>query len=111
MGEGIADARFEPLALGRPLTWKYRGQVVPTNKLIQSTLEITERGKDARGRPYAVADASLWVDGKRIYEAKHVAMRIVSGVPTEKRRRRARSQPSIAGSAITDRRGPCPRSR
>ncbi len=87
MGEGILDARFEPLALGRPLTWKYRGQVVPTNKLIQSTMEITERGKDADGNPYAVADASLWVDGKRIYEAKHLAMRIVSGVPTEKRRR------------------------
>jgi 3-hydroxymyristoyl/3-hydroxydecanoyl-(acyl carrier protein) dehydratase/1-acyl-sn-glycerol-3-phosphate acyltransferase len=86
MGEGIADPRFEPLALGRKLTWKYRGQVVPTNKLIQSTLEITERGTDADGHPYAVADASLWVDGKRIYEAKNVAMRIVSGKPPAKAR-------------------------
>src|SRR4029078_10168335 len=31
-GGGSADARCEPLALGKPLTWKYRGQVVPTNK-------------------------------------------------------------------------------
>jgi 3-hydroxymyristoyl/3-hydroxydecanoyl-(acyl carrier protein) dehydratase/1-acyl-sn-glycerol-3-phosphate acyltransferase len=87
MGAGIEEPRFEPLAIGRPLTWKYRGQVVPTNELIQSTMEITERGTDAEGHPYAVADASLWVDGKRIYEAKRLAMRIVSGTPTTKRRR------------------------
>ena len=39
------------------------------------TMDITERGTDERG-PFAVADASLWVDGKRIYEASGLAMRI-----------------------------------
>src|SRR5262249_49686635 len=61
-----------------PHAWKYRGQVVPKNKLISSTLEVVEVGRDERG-VYAISDASLWVDGKRIYEAKGLGMRLVSG--------------------------------
>jgi 3-oxoacyl-(acyl-carrier-protein) synthase/3-hydroxymyristoyl/3-hydroxydecanoyl-(acyl carrier protein) dehydratase len=76
LGEGIANPRFEPIATGRALTWKYRGQVVPQNRVISATLEITEQGRDADGA-YAVAESSLWVDGKRIYHATGVGMRIV----------------------------------
>ncbi len=82
MGEGIDNPRFEPLMLGRPMTWKYRGQVVPKNKLIGTTIEITETGEDEAG-PYAICEASLWVDGKRIYEAKNMGMRITSGGPEQ----------------------------
>jgi acyl transferase domain-containing protein/3-hydroxymyristoyl/3-hydroxydecanoyl-(acyl carrier protein) dehydratase/1-acyl-sn-glycerol-3-phosphate acyltransferase len=78
MDAGMAAPRFEPIALGDALTWKYRGQVVPTNKRITTTLEITERGHDERGR-FVRAVASLWVDGKRIYEASGLGMRIVDG--------------------------------
>ena len=78
MDAGIEQPRFEPIALGETLTWKYRGQVVPTNKLITTTLELTGASRDERGVT-AVARASLWVDGKRIYEAEGLAMRIVSG--------------------------------
>jgi len=78
LDEGIENPRFETLGLGEPMTWKYRGQVIPTNKLISSTLEITEICRDD-GSAKAVANASLWVDGKRIYEASGLAMRIVSG--------------------------------
>lgn len=78
MAEGIQAPRFEPLAIGRAISWKYRGQVVPTNKLISSTMDIIEVGRDEQG-PYVLADASLWVDGKRIYEGKNFGMRIVSG--------------------------------
>ena len=80
MDEGIEDARFESLALERELTWKYRGQVIPTNNLVQVTVDITERGRDERG-PYASANASLWCDGIRIYSAENLGMRIVSGPP------------------------------
>jgi acyl transferase domain-containing protein/3-hydroxymyristoyl/3-hydroxydecanoyl-(acyl carrier protein) dehydratase/1-acyl-sn-glycerol-3-phosphate acyltransferase len=76
--EGIADARFEPIATGRPMTWKYRGQVVPKNRLVTVELDVTERGTDERGR-YAIAEGSLWVDGKRIYGAKNLGMRVVAG--------------------------------
>ncbi len=78
MGAGIPGARFEPLALGAAMTWKYRGQVVPKNKVISTTLDVVETGVDERG-PFAIAEASLWVDGKRIYEASNIGMRIVPG--------------------------------
>ena len=70
--------RFTPIALGKPMTWKYRGQVVPENGIITTTLELTEVGEDAYGC-YALANASLWVDGKRIYEASGVGVQMVSG--------------------------------
>ena len=78
LDEGIANPRFETLGLGEAMTWKYRGQVVPTNQVISSTLEITaiERTPEA---VLVTADASLWVDGKRIYETSNLGMRIVSG--------------------------------
>lgn len=78
MGEGVTNPRFEPLMLNQPVTWKYRGQVVPKNKVIGSELHITEVGEDEHGR-FAIAEGWLWVDGKRIYHTKNLGMRIVSG--------------------------------
>ncbi|MFM2244230.1 MAG: hypothetical protein RL071_304, partial [Pseudomonadota bacterium] len=80
MGEGMASPRFEPLEIGGKMAWKYRGQVIPTNKVISTTIELTAVGEDARGR-WARCDASLWVDGKRIYEAKDLGMRVVEKGP------------------------------
>lgn len=77
LAQGMNAPRFEPLMLERPVTWKYRGQVVPKNKVITTELQIAELGEDARGR-FAVAEGWLWVDGKRIYHAKNLGMRIVS---------------------------------
>ena len=78
MAEGVEGARFEPVAVGRPSVWKYRGQVVPSNRRITTEIAILEVGEDARGR-FAVAEGSLWVDGKRIYYTQKLAMRIVAG--------------------------------
>ncbi len=75
---GIDAPRFETLGLGEEMVWKYRGQVIPENGLISSTIEITEVRTETGG-VLALADASLWVDGKRIYEAQGLGMRIVSG--------------------------------
>ena len=80
MGEGIDAPRFEAIALNKPMTWKYRGQVVPLNNKVQVTLDVTEVGSDADG-PFALASASLWCDGIRIYSADGMGMRIVSGNP------------------------------
>ena len=79
LSTGIAEPRFETIALELKHTWKYRGQVLPQHKLVHTTLEITEQGVDARG-VYLIASASLWADGQRIYEANGLALRIVSGV-------------------------------
>ena len=63
----LAGPRFEPVMTGHPLTWKYRGQVLPTDGRLTIELEITAPGEDERGR-YAIADGWLWVDGLRIYQ-------------------------------------------
>jgi 3-oxoacyl-(acyl-carrier-protein) synthase/3-hydroxymyristoyl/3-hydroxydecanoyl-(acyl carrier protein) dehydratase len=78
MDEGLAAPRFEPIALAKPLTWLYRGQVIPDDALVTITMELTERGEDPSG-PWLQADASLWVDGRRIYEAQGLVMRLVDG--------------------------------
>ena len=67
LDQGIENPRFEPVQIGRPMTWKYRGQVRTFNKLIGSTIEVVEKGTDDDGFPFIVAKGSLWVDGMRIY--------------------------------------------
>lgn len=83
LDEGIENPRFETLATNEAMTWKYRGQVIPTNSVISSTLEITEISREENS-VIAKAEASLWVDGKRIYEASNLGMRIVSGGTPDK---------------------------
>lgn len=69
-------ARFEPVALGEPLVWKYRGQVVPTNGLITTLVELLKIDASVPDAITAHARASLWVDGKKIYETPKLAMRV-----------------------------------
>ena len=49
---------------------------MPENKIISTVVNVIETGKDDKG-VFAIADASLWVDGKRIYEAKNMGARLV----------------------------------
>ena len=35
LADGLSEPRIEPVALGEPLKWKYRGQVLPSNRLVQ----------------------------------------------------------------------------
>lgn len=74
-----ASARFEPVALGEPLTWKYRGQVVPANQLITTLVELVRIDSDAADAITVHARGSLWVDGKKIYDAPALAMRVRAG--------------------------------
>ncbi len=77
MAEGIPTPRFEAVATGVPHEWKYRGQVLPENTSV--TVEVALKEVRIEGAvALAVADAWLWVDGKRIYEARDLAARIVS---------------------------------
>jgi 3-hydroxymyristoyl/3-hydroxydecanoyl-(acyl carrier protein) dehydratase len=59
-----APTGFVAPILGHEHTWKYRGQVLPHHGQATITLQVTEHSADQ-----AIADASLWVDGERIYEA------------------------------------------
>ena len=78
LGKGYEHPRFTCLGLKQSMQWKYRGQVVPENKVITTTMDILEVGKDDVG-VFARANTSLWVDGKRIYEALDMRMHIVEG--------------------------------
>ena len=76
MAVGLENPRFTSLGLNKKMVWKYRGQVVPENSLISTTIDVQEVGEDNIGR-FARANASLWVDGKRIYEAVDLVVHIV----------------------------------
>lgn len=80
LDEGMENPHFEPLMLGRPMTWKYRGQVVPKNKVIRTELDVVEIGEDERGR-FVVADGYLWADSLRIYQTIGLGVRVVDGPP------------------------------
>ncbi|GHE50785.1 beta-ketoacyl synthase N-terminal-like domain-containing protein [Streptomyces capitiformicae] len=73
LGAGLRRPRFEPVLPGRPITWKYRGQVTPRTKKITIELEITEMGETEHGR-HAVADGWLWADGTRIYHVTNLGL-------------------------------------
>ncbi len=73
-GKGLEERRFQAPAIGREFSWKYRGQVLPHNRKVVVEVEVTEVAEDGT---LTVADASLWVDGKRIYEASGLAVRWV----------------------------------
>ena len=103
LGEGMSQPRFEPLRIGEEMLWKYRGQVIPTNKVVTSTIDIVEQGVDDIG-PYLVAEGSLWVDGKRIYEVRKMGMRVVDGGPTgpSSTKEDDEPEPALSGIETTD---------
>jgi acyl transferase domain-containing protein/3-hydroxymyristoyl/3-hydroxydecanoyl-(acyl carrier protein) dehydratase len=72
----VPAARFETQAIGVAMTWKYRGQVVPENRVVVVDVEITRVARDPLG-VLVEAAGSLLVDGKRIYEARGLGVRIV----------------------------------
>ena len=67
---GLADELDAPefvVPVGAPLTWRYRGQVLPSDGVV--TFEVHLTGVERRpGRVRVGATASLWKPGLRIYE-------------------------------------------
>ena len=76
---GLADGGtdFEPVAVGQTFSWKFRGQVVPTNKRTRSEIEIVSTETDDRG-VLVVFNGSFWVDDLRIYETLGMGVRVVT---------------------------------
>ncbi len=70
------NPRFETVATSVLLDYKYRGQIIPTNKLVTMELDIKEKIVENNG--YLVtAEGYLWVDGLRIYQIKNIGVRVV----------------------------------
>lgn len=66
--EHFTDPFFEVPALDTTINWKYRGQVLTSHNHIIYIMEIDSLKSDTSSL-LATAHASLWVGGKRIYEA------------------------------------------
>jgi len=75
---GLAEngAEFEPVAAGQSFSWKFRGQVVPTNTRTRSEIEILSATRDDRGVLIAF-DGAFWVDDLCIYETRGMGVRVV----------------------------------
>ena len=67
--------RFEAPAIGAALSWKYRGQVIPTNKMVRTEIEIVDIAPE-HDAVRVTAGGSLWVDGMRIYQVDGFALRV-----------------------------------
>jgi 3-hydroxymyristoyl/3-hydroxydecanoyl-(acyl carrier protein) dehydratase len=67
---------FEPVALDQVFSWKFRGQVTPTNKRTRSEVEILSVERDDRG-VLVVFDGQFWVDELCIYETRGMGVRVV----------------------------------
>lgn len=62
-----------------PLVWKYRGQVLPTNKLTYFEAHI-KQATSSGGQTHISADADFWVDDLRIYSIENLSMVLKEGV-------------------------------
>ncbi len=67
--------RFQPMTTGLRHVWKYRGQILPTNRQVVVEAVITER-LDGR-EPQLKANGLLGVDGLYIYEMIDFGLRLV----------------------------------
>ncbi|MDQ1474367.1 MAG: hypothetical protein QOJ99_5847, partial [Bryobacterales bacterium] len=76
LDKGFSNPHFEYVEQS---DFKYRGQVFPVAKLMESEVEVKEVVRDASGVTIR-AEASLWADGLRIYKMDKLALRIA---PTE----------------------------
>ena len=70
------NPRFEAVATSALLDYKYRGQIIPTNKLVTMELDIKEKIVEDNGY-LATAEGYLWVDGLRIYQIKNIGVRVI----------------------------------
>lgn len=67
--------RFEPIIVGEPHEWIYRGQVIRKNRQVKVEASISEVGEGAT--PYLKADGFLVVDDLVIYEMRDFGIRLV----------------------------------
>ena len=75
LGQGLRSPTFSLPSGGASITWRYRGQIVPTNQLMQIEVHITRLDRSPN-QIIIEADASLWADDVRIYEVKGAALQL-----------------------------------
>jgi len=78
LGAGLRAPRFSLPAGAPALSWRYRGQVTQQHQLFEVEAHISDRHAGPEGITL-LGDASVWIDGLRIYEARNAAIRILEG--------------------------------
>jgi 3-hydroxymyristoyl/3-hydroxydecanoyl-(acyl carrier protein) dehydratase len=73
--DGTADGAqaFDACPGTLPLTWKYRGQILPTTRSIRIDLEVVARETISSG-VMLVARGALWADDRCIYKADDITL-------------------------------------
>jgi 3-hydroxymyristoyl/3-hydroxydecanoyl-(acyl carrier protein) dehydratase len=77
LGRELRNPRFD-LVPGRSMTWKYRGQILQSARMMKLEVHLTRLERSA-GQVLILGDASLWADRIRIYELKDAGIRLVEG--------------------------------
>ncbi|AQA05196.1 hypothetical protein BVC93_25465 [Mycobacterium sp. MS1601] len=67
---------FEPVAAGQSFNWRFRGQVVPTNRRTRSEIEILSTTSDDRGT-LILFKGAFWVDDLCIYDTTGMGVRVL----------------------------------
>ena len=76
LGRGMRSPRFRLTTHNVPTTWRYRGQITQQHRRMEQEVHISSVVQDPADGVLITADASLWIDGLRIYELKNAAIRI-----------------------------------
>ena len=71
----MQNPQFVDLDLNSKIDWKYRGQVTPENEEIMVLMDVLSVEITPQAI-IAIANASLWVDGKKIYTANNLQLGI-----------------------------------
>jgi len=78
LGRNFRSPRFAPAAGPAPMTWRYRGQITQQHKQMEFEVHLSAVEQRA-DEVVMLGDASLWVNGLRIYEVKNAAVGILEG--------------------------------
>jgi len=77
LGRELVAPRFVWPEMGA-LTWKYRGQVLPTHDELRVEAHIRSIERDGEGLSL-LADAGLWAGRLQIYELRDAGLRVLQG--------------------------------
>ena len=74
--DGLSASEFEPMAVGQPFSWKFRGQVLPTNTCARTEIEILSVTRQNAGL-LVLFEGSYWVDDLCIYQMTGAGVRVL----------------------------------
>ena len=71
----VASGNAGPIqpACGQEMKWKYRGQVLPSNKMVHVDVLVSDVETTSSGTRYT-GSANLWADNLRIYEISNLSL-------------------------------------